>query len=154
MSANQALHLRCSCGTIELTVSGEPAARAYCHCATCRDFYGLPVLAATAWNPAALQVTQGQTRLGEYRHPTRQMRRHFCQDCGDTLYGVNRLGMAVIRNALLARAFGGNVPDALRPAFHLFYADRELDIDDALPKYLEGWDVDCPGSSRHSGPMI
>ena len=33
-----------------------------------------------------------------------------------------------------------NVPDALRPAFHLFYADRELDIDDALPKYLEGWD--------------
>lgn len=37
----------CLCGTVTVTLRGEPAARANRHCATCRDFYGTPVLSAT-----------------------------------------------------------------------------------------------------------
>lgn len=134
------IRLSCHCGSIELTLSGSPAARAYCHCRACRDFYGLPLLAATAWSPEAVSVTRGAPALGEYKPPERQMRRFFCQACGETLLGTNRLAMRVIRNSLLARAHGGGLPAALQPQFHLFYASRELDVDDALPKYLEGWD--------------
>jgi hypothetical protein len=54
------------------------------------------------------------------------------------MYGVNRLGFTVIQTALFAKAAGGLLPDELSPKFHLFYADRVLNVDDELPKYLEG----------------
>jgi hypothetical protein len=113
-------------------------ARAYCHCASCRSFYGLTVLAATAWKAESVVVVKGQAALGQYQHPTKQLRRHFCSTCGEAMYGMNRLGLTVIQTSLFAKAAGGPVPDELRPEFHLFYAQRELNIDDALPKYLEG----------------
>jgi hypothetical protein len=130
--------LSCSCGSIKLLVAGKPIARAYCHCASCRDFYSLPVLAATAWKTDAIVVATGQEVLGVYQHPTKQLRRHFCTNCGEAMFGVNRLGLTVIQTALFAKAAGGALPNELSPEFHLFYAQRELDMGDELPKYLEG----------------
>ncbi|HSV53762.1 MAG TPA: GFA family protein [Burkholderiaceae bacterium] len=138
MPQNPELLLRCSCGTVELAISGSPAACAYCHCSTCRDFYSLPVLAATAWKNDAVRVTKGNDRLGEYKHLTKQMQRHFCLACGETLFGANRLGLTVVRTSLLVKALGGSLPAEFTPKFHLFYAYREFDVDDELPKYLEG----------------
>ena len=138
MPPNHELLVNCNCGAVELQVSGSPAACAYCHCLSCRDFYGLPVYAATAWTNAALRVVKGNEQLGEYRHPTKQMQRHFCLACGETMFGVNRLGLAVVRTSLLARASRGWLPAKFKPTFHLFYSYRELDIDDELPKYMEG----------------
>jgi hypothetical protein len=136
LTAEHRLH--CSCGSVELLVSGKPMARAYCHCASCRSFYGLPVFAATAWKAESVVVAKGQAALGQYQHPTKQLRRHFCSVCGEAIYGVNRLGFTVIQTALFAKAAGGSLPDELSPEFHLFYADRVLSVDDELPKYLEG----------------
>lgn len=150
MTSSDPVLLSCSCGTIELSLCGAPAARAYCHCDSCRDFYGLPLLAATAWPSTALRVSKGAQDLGEFKHPHKQLQRFFCQACGETLFGSNRLDMRVIRNSLFARAAGGELPAALAPQFHLFYAQRELDVDDALPKYLEGWDG--PLFTPSSGP--
>jgi hypothetical protein len=138
MPQHRELLLRCNCGAVELLTSGSPAACAYCHCSSCRDFYDLPVFAATAWNNDAVRVVKGSDQLGEYRHPTKQMHRHFCLACGETLFGGNRLGFTIIRTSIIARALGGSLPAEFHPKFHLFYAYRELDIDDALPKYLEG----------------
>ncbi|SDI18759.1 hypothetical protein SAMN05216466_118122 [Paraburkholderia phenazinium] len=53
---------------------------------------------------------------------------------------MNRLGIHVIPNSITARAAGGELPDELRPAMHLFYRHRIVDIADELPKYLDGWD--------------
>jgi hypothetical protein len=137
MSQNPEHLLSCSCGAVELLVSGCPVARAYCHCPSCREFYGLAVLAATAWKNDAVRVAKGQTLLGEYKHPTKQMQRHFCLACGATMFGTNRLGLTVVRTSLFAKTWGGLLPAELTPEFHLFYAYREFDIDDELPKYLE-----------------
>lgn len=35
---------------------------------------------------------------------------------------------------------GGQLPGDLRPTMHLFYRHREIDVVDALPKFLDGWD--------------
>jgi hypothetical protein len=48
--------------------------------------------------------------------------------------------MAVIRTSLFAKTQGGLLPEALRPKFHLFYGSREIDVEDDLPKYVEGRD--------------
>lgn len=130
--------LACLCGAVELRLDGQPAARANCHCGTCRDFYGTPMLAATAWQADDVSLVRGT--LAHFAHPHKRLSRAFCAACGETLYGTNRLGMRVLPNALLARAAGGGLPPALRPAMHLFYRERVIEVDDALPKYLDGWD--------------
>lgn len=134
------IQLTCGCGAIELRIHGDPVACAYCHCASCRDFYGLPVLAATAWKRDEVEVTRGVGHLGQFTHPTMQMQRYYCTACGETMFGTNRLGFKVVRNAFLARAFSNSLPSDFKPKFHLFYSYREFDVSDDLPKYLEGRD--------------
>lgn len=140
MTQNFELHLNCNCGCVELLVLGTPMACAYCHCPSCRNLYDLPVLSATAWKRNSVRIVKGQEFIEEYRHPTKQMSINFCRSCGTTVLGTNRLDLVVIRTSLIAKGMGGVLPDALAPEFHLFYQHREVDINDGLPKYLEGWD--------------
>lgn len=132
------LRITCLCGSNALELRGAPAARANCHCATCRDFYGSAMLSATAWDAASVELSaKNSTR---FQHPTKQLSRTFCLHCGDVLFGTNRLGMYVVPNAVVARAAGGLLDAALAPTMHLFYRERIIDVSDALPKYLDGWD--------------
>lgn len=132
--------LRCDCGAVVMQLSGEPVARAICHCHACRDLYGSMLLAATAWQPEQLVHLGDPTALLDYAHPTRDMRRVSCRHCGELVHGRNRLGMGVIPNARFARHHDGELPTRLAPTMHLFYAARTMDTTDALPKYLQGWD--------------
>ncbi|AHI68331.1 GFA family protein [Burkholderia thailandensis] len=136
MSATRSL--RCLCGAVGVKLTGEPAARAHCHCMACRDFYGAPMLSATAWPAGQVIVAEGD--VASFAHPTRRLSRAFCATCGETVFGTNRLGMRVVPNAIVARAAGGELPDGLRPTMHLFYRHRIVDVRDDLPKYLDGWD--------------
>lgn len=133
-----AVGITCLCGALRIQLHGSPAARACCHCATCRDFYGTSMLSATAWEADAVQLDAGAG--GVFQHPHKQLSKTFCGGCGEVVFGTNRLGMRVVPNAMLARANGGALDAALMPQMHLFYRDRVIDVVDALPKYLDGWD--------------
>ena len=130
--------LECHCKSVRVELQGSPAARAHCHCQTCRDFYGTAMLSATAWDPQALHLVGGE--VAQFAHPTKQLSRAFCPSCGETMYGTNRLGMRIVPNSVMARAHGGTLPEALQPAMHLFYRHRVIDVHDTLIKYLDGWD--------------
>lgn len=134
---NESCKLACLCGAVTVDLIGAPAARANCHCQTCRDFYATSMLSATAW-PAESVATSGALQV--FRHPHKQMSRAFCPACGETMFGTNRLNMRVVPNSLLARAHGGTLPADRQPTMHLFYRHRVIDVNDALPKYLDGWD--------------
>lgn len=132
------LCLTCLCGKVSVELHGAPAARANCHCSTCRGFYGTSLFSATAWEAAAVRVQDGMALT--FQHPEKQVSKTFCGVCGDTLFGTNRLGMRVVPNALVARANDGQLDAALAPTLHLFYRQRVVEVSDDLPKYLEGWD--------------
>lgn len=121
---------------VTVTLCGEPAARANCHCATCRDFYGTPMLSATAWPPEQVTLDGGHAT---FPHPSMSMSRAWCASRGEIVFGTNRPGMRVVPNSLTARAHGGPLPDHLQPSMHLFYGPRVIDVADALPKYVDGW---------------
>lgn len=124
----------CDCKSVFFTTEGDPAAKAYCHCSDCRDFYSTPVLAATAWSKSALRIVSGDEFVSNFQHPHKQLSKFFCVKCGDTLFGTNRLGMYVVPNKQISRAS----EQTMRPDFHLFYRQRVVDIDDTLTKYLDG----------------
>ncbi|MET4681800.1 GFA family protein [Stenotrophomonas rhizophila] len=132
------LRFTCLCGKVSVELHGAPAARANCHCSTCRSFYGTSLLSATAWEAAAVRVEDGVALT--FQHPGKQVAKTFCGVCGDILFGTNRLGMRVVPNALVARATDGQLDAALAPTMHLFYRQRVVDVSDDLPKYLDGWD--------------
>jgi hypothetical protein len=129
--------IACLCGAVTVDLTGEPAARANCHCATCRDFYATPMLSATAW---ANENVAPHGELKVFQHLAKQMSRAFCPKCGETLFGTNRFGMRVVPNSLLERANGGSLPANRTPSMHLFYRHRVIDVNDALIKYIDGWD--------------
>ena len=134
----EALTVACRCGSVRYALNGAPAARAHCHCETCRDFYGVTMLSATAWPPEALTLLSGE--VTRYAHPHKQLSKAFCAQCGETLFGTNRLGMRVVPNSIAARGAGGMLPADWQPTMHLFYRYRLIDVVDTLTKYLEGWD--------------
>ena len=56
----------CFCNAVELTVTGEPEAAGFCHCASCRSWSASPVNAFSLWKPDAVKITKGQEYIGEY----------------------------------------------------------------------------------------
>lgn len=140
MTNQEYVQLACTCGSVGLQIEGQPVVRAYCHCGTCRDFYGQPLLAATGWRAESIKTLRGLDMLREFRHPTKRVLRCFCVNCGEVVWGENRLGFRVIRTSLLANAFAGQLPESLLPNLHLFYSQRVLSVEDNLPKYLNGRD--------------
>ena len=134
---SQELIFRCLCETVEIHASGKPEIKAYCHCATCRNFYNVPVLAATGWLPVNVQITKGEEQVNDFQHPHKRMEKKFCSCCGETLFGLNRLGMVVIPNSIGLRGLSESETVKWSPEFHFWYPARVVDIDDELPKYAE-----------------
>jgi len=76
---------KCFCGSVEITVTGEPVAMGYCHCASCRSWSAGPVNAFTLWPPDRVKVTKGSDQVGTY-HKTDKSQRKWCKRCGGHLF--------------------------------------------------------------------
>jgi hypothetical protein len=117
----------CFCGAVEFTVSGEPAAMGYCHCASCRHWSAGPVNAFTLWKPESVEVTRGAENIGSY-NKTPQSARKWCKNCGGHIFTVHPgLGLTDVYAAI--------IPDlAYTPGVHINYQEAVLRIHDGLPK--------------------
>lgn len=125
----------CQCGSITLSLTGEPKVRGFCHCGDCRDLLGSPYHSVTAWEPDQVTVGGDPAALTEFQHPTKRMKRMFCARCGDTLFNTNSLDWRIVSQLLVRRCYDGGLPRPLQPQMHFFYRERIVDIDDDLPKH-------------------
>ena len=76
---------RCSCGQLSLQAEGEPVLNALCHCDDCRRRTG----SAFGWSAYFLeaQVVARSGRAIDRSLPVSEpQHRHFCPDCGTTLW--------------------------------------------------------------------
>lgn len=129
-------HLACDCGAIELEVRGEPLTRVYCHCASCREVYGVELLSASTWRTDNVRrrVAPGADLIA-HRQPRRRMWRYHCSGCGRLVHGRNRKGHLVIPNERFRMAADDRLPAELAPVAHCFYDERVIDVLDDLPRY-------------------
>jgi hypothetical protein len=117
----------CFCGAVELTVTGEPVAAGYCHCASCRSWSAAPVNAFSLWHPDAVRVTRGEDKIGVY-HKTEKSYRKFCTACGGHLLTDHPLWQ-------LVDVYAATIPSYRhQPQLHVHYAETVLPIRDGLPK--------------------
>ena len=117
----------CFCGSVQLTVTGEPAAMGYCHCDSCRRWSAGPVNAFTLWKPDAVKVTQGAEHIGTYNETPRSFRK-WCKQCGGHL-------MTEHPHWGLTDVYAAVIPDfSYRPGVHVNYQETTLHMKDGLPK--------------------
>ncbi|WP_346839712.1 GFA family protein [Microbulbifer sp. SAOS-129_SWC] len=117
----------CFCGAVRIRVTGAPAAMGYCHCESCRSWSAGPVNAFTLWKPEAVEVTQGQDKIGTY-HKTPNTYRKWCQVCGGHIFSEHP-GMG------LTDVYAAVIPDLpYEPTVHVNYQETKLRIRDGLPK--------------------
>ena len=127
MSAYQG---HCFCGAVEITVTGEPVAAGYCHCASCRSWSAGPVNAFTLWKPEAVKVTKGQDQLAEF-HKTGRSHRKWCKACGGHLFTDHP-------EFKLVDVYAATIPGfAFKPGVHVNYSETVLRMKDGLPKFKD-----------------
>lgn len=132
MSKNHKVH--CDCGTIEITMTGAPRIHAFCHCEDCRALLNVPYHSIVAWDANKLKITKGSDCTTEYKHPTLEMSRVFCQNCGETLYNTNAMGWKLVSQLLVQKCNHGELPKGFESEAHYFYDRRIVEINDGIPK--------------------
>ena len=131
----------CYCGAVTVEVEGPPAAAAYCHCHSCRKWHAAPINAWAVW-PADKVTFSGEIVTSETNEASKRI---SCARCGGNVAnGKPARDMMVVYPMTLA---GSGLK--YEPAFHLFYAERVIDVADGLPKF-----VDAPEQLGGSGKLI
>jgi hypothetical protein len=132
----------CFCGAVEITVTGEPAAMGFCHCASCRHWAAAPVNAFTLWAPEDVRITRGADSVGTYsKHP--RSHRKFCRTCGGHVMTDHPLWKVV-------DVYAAIIPDfPFRPGLHVNYQEHVLALRDGLPKQK-----DMPEEMGGSGVLL
>lgn len=118
----------CACGAVAAELTGEPILQCYCHCTDCRGWLGAPVHAATGWPKDQVRFTKGANDVITYKR-TDHSHRKSCKKCGGAVL-VEHPSLGAVD--VLASNIEGF---AFKPAFHIFYGERMIDIKDGLPKF-------------------
>jgi hypothetical protein len=128
MSKAAAMHVgKCFCGSVEFTVSGEPAGMGYCHCSSCREWSAGPVNAFTLWPTDSVTVTKGGDLIEMYHRTDRSLRK-FCKKCGGHLFANHPMWN-------LTDVFAAVIPGVeFKPGVHVHYQETVLPMKDGLPK--------------------
>jgi hypothetical protein len=143
MSKAAAMHSgKCFCGSVEFSVSGEPAAMGYCHCSSCREWSAGPVNAFTLWPPESVTVTRGGDLIGEFHRTDRSLRK-WCTKCGGHLFTDHPMWNLVDVYAAVIPTFG------FQPGVHVNYQESVLRVKDGLPKLK-----DLPKEMGGSGEAV
>jgi hypothetical protein len=120
----------CSCGAVQVELTGQPNVQAYCHCSSCRGWLGAPIHAATLWPTPNVKVVKGADKLGTFKR-TEASHRQFCTSCGSPVL--------VLHPAIkMTDVPVGTIPGfAFKPTLHVHYGEKVLAVRDGLPKFKD-----------------
>jgi hypothetical protein len=107
----------CLCGRVRFAATGEPVAKVYCHCPSCRRAAGAPMV---AWAMFPMQQVQFSAQdLDRYESSPGAVR-GFCNRCGTTLSFEGELIPGLMD--LTIAAF--DEPGDLTPEIHVWGSHR------------------------------
>ena len=139
MTTNQ-LTGGCACGGVRYRLVSAPFDAGYCHCTICRRSGGAPVVAFATVPLADLVLDAGAPRR---RRSSAFGERWFCGDCG------TQLAMRVDHqpDTIDFTIASLDAPASVRPAFHLFCAERIawFQTADTFPRH-DGFRPDTRGT--------
>ena len=76
---------KCCCGDLSIEIDGSPLVNAVCHCNDCKKRTGSAFGLSVYIKNKQIVKTQGQSTIYKITGDINQ-ERHFCSNCGTTLY--------------------------------------------------------------------
>lgn len=116
--------IQCSCGSVQIQLTGKPLVQYICHCDDCQTVHG-KAYACCLYAAPAVTVEQGETEAFTLRTSPRTK----CKGCGTFLfaevpgYGVRGVNADLLPSGMFA------------PEFHIQCRYATLPIKDDLPHY-------------------
>jgi len=122
----------CICGAVRYEVSGEPFSVAHCHCHSCRQHTGAPVVTLAGYLKEQVHFSGAERSL--YASSPGALR-GYCSRCGSPLTWEGDGGDLGPIVELHLSTF--DEPEGLVPTAHAFYPERLpwFNIADDLPRY-------------------
>lgn len=140
---------RCFCGAVEISMTGDPAVMAYCHCDSCRHWSAGPVNAFTLWPPDQFKIVKGEDciasfdKLGSQGGGAGTSLRKWCENCGGHVFIEHpTMGVVDVPAAVIGEF-------SFTPAFHVHYQETVQPMNDGLPKFK-----DLPAEAGGSGEQL
>ena len=116
--------IRCSCGAVELQLTGEPMVQYFCHCDDCQAVHG-KAYPCSVYPAPAVSVQRGETDAFTLRTSPRTK----CRRCGTYLFAeVPGYGVRGVNADLLPVGM-------FSPEFHIQCRYATAPIEDDLPHY-------------------
>jgi hypothetical protein len=132
----------CSCGAVQIAVTGEAAGMGYCHCESCRKWSAGPVNAFTLWHPDSVRIEKGADQLDSYNQTPHSYRK-WCKACGGHVM-TEHPGFGLID------VYAATIPAyPFQPGVHVNYQETRLPMKDGLPKMK-----DFPSELGGSGVLL
>ena len=78
----------CKCGEIGFNVDGPALQIVTCHCGMCRSLTGAAFSTYVVVREELFRITEGSEKPASYE-VTYRTRRHFCRNCGTSLFNSN-----------------------------------------------------------------
>lgn len=99
----------CVCGKVRFVATGQPLRVGICHCLDCRKHHGALFYAAAVFPQDAVNIT------GLTHH---HLGRHFCPDCGASVFATSADEIELHLGAL-------DAPNQLKPTYESWVIRRE-----------------------------
>ena len=133
-------HGSCLCGKVSLTVTGRPRSCSACHCSVCRSLTGAPFSVQSLHARSNVVCNTSEPELWSLV-TSPHVTRYRCRDCGSPVYatlgaGSGRKIVAVPQSILFRQGKSKDLSSDFQPIHHIYYANRVMDVNDALPKYV------------------
>mmetsp|Transcript_20512 Transcript_20512/g.51943 ORF Transcript_20512/g.51943 Transcript_20512/m.51943 type:complete len:170 (-) Transcript_20512:127-636(-) len=148
------VHVRgaCHCKRFQVEANGVTVFNCLCHCSVCRRISGAPVSHFIGFPIDAVNllregkvVDDVAAEAGVLAYSTSDhLVRYSCARCSSPLFSHSSMEAFPFRDVavgILDRSDPAVLPP--KPAVHIFYVDRIMDLPDALPKF-----VGFPGMSE------
>ncbi|PLX43053.1 MAG: aldehyde-activating protein [Hyphomicrobiales bacterium] len=119
----------CLCGQLRITAKGSPYRVGMCHCLDCRKHHGALFHASAIFPSDAVTIT-GESRAYKGRH--------FCPDCGSTVFGRSEDEVEINLGIL-------DAPDQLMPTYESWTIRREAWLPPFPLKHHYSRDRESPG---------
>jgi len=130
----------CHCGRVQYQLSREvPMDAKYCHCTTCQRLHGAPFQWAAIFKKSDINFTQGHHDIGWYDSQDKELIHKLpckvsCAYCRTPIMDEGR-NMILLFPTLIKGINTEKGKKAFKPACHMFYPQRVVDLKDGIDKW-------------------
>ena len=131
---SQTRQAQCACSGVSYRVPQQPLFRMLCHCSICQRFNDAPMADMLVFREREVTLPDAAAVTFQTFRPPPNVQRGKCTSCTQPAIEVFRFPLLPAM-VLVPAGMIDDVHSLPQPKCHVFYASRQQDVDDGLPRH-------------------